>query len=87
MKYIILPVCLLVTGCWTTVPVTAKFPDAAENSLEKCSALATIESPTVISELTKSVTQNYVEYHKCAAKVDGWIEWYTRQRKIFESIK
>lgn len=88
MKYIILPLVLLVAGCSTTVPVTAKFPNAPEILLEKCPELLTIETETtVFSELTKSVTKNYTTYHKCANTVDGWIEWYKEQKKIFESIE
>lgn len=88
MKYIILSLVLLVSGCSTTVPVTAKFPAAPDVLLESCPPLLTIDhETTVFSELTKSITQNYTTYHKCANTVDGWIEWYNKQKKIFESIE
>jgi len=78
---------LLITGCSTTVPVTAKFPDAPILVLEKCPQLKTIEGDTVsIVDFTKTVTLNYTTYYECAVKNDAWIEWYQTQKKIFEEI-
>ena len=46
----------LITGCSTTVPVTAKFPTAPELILEKCPKLKTIEGDTVnIIDFTKTI--------------------------------
>ena len=79
---------LLITGCATTVPVTVKFPDAPTLILEKCPQLKTIEGNTVsIIDFTKTVTLNYTTYYECAVKNDAWIEWYQKQKKIFEEIK
>ena len=79
---------LLIIGCSTTVPVTARFPDAPALILDKCTQLKTIEGETVsIVDFTKTVTLNYTTYHECAAKNDAWIEWYRAQKKIFEDIK
>ena len=78
----------LMTGCSTTVPVTAKFPDAPTLILEKCPLLKTIEGESVsIIDFTKTVTLNYTAYYECAVKSDAWIEWYQVQKKIFEEIK
>jgi hypothetical protein len=75
----------LMTGCSTTVPVTAKFPSAPELILSKCPKLKTIEGETVsIIDFTKTVTLNYTTYYECSAKSDAWIEWYNEQKKIFE---
>lgn len=88
MRYIILPLALMIAGCSTTAPVNTKFPDAPVVLLEKCPPLKTIEQENiVISDLTKSVVQNYTTYHKCSNTVDSWIEWYNQQKKIFESVK
>jgi hypothetical protein len=77
----------LITGCSTTVPVTARFPDAPELILDQCPKLKTIEGETVsIIDFTKTVTLNYTTYYECAARTDAWIEWYREQKKIFESI-
>ena len=79
---------LLITGCATTVPVTVKFPDAPTLILEKCPQLKTIEGDTVsIIDFTKTVTLNYTTYYECAVKNDAWIEWYQKQKKIFEEVQ
>lgn len=78
----------LMTGCSTTVPVTARFPNAPELILEKCPPLKTIEGESVnIIDFTKTVTQNYTTYYECAEKNNAWVEWYQIQKKIFEEIK
>lgn len=80
----------LITGCafTTTVPVVMKFPEAPASLTENCPALKTIEGEIVsIVDLHKVVVENYVEYYACAQKVDGWNEWYTKQKKIFEEVK
>jgi hypothetical protein len=85
--YSILLVTLL-TGCSTTVPVVMKFPDIPPSLNEKCPALKKIEGKTVsIVDLHKTVMENYTQHHECAAKVEGWLEWYTTQKKIYESVK
>jgi hypothetical protein len=77
---------LSITGC-TTVPVTAKFPDAPIMILEKCPQLKKIDGENVsIVDFTKTVTLNYTTYYECAVKNDAWIEWYQTQKKIFEEI-
>lgn len=77
----------LATGCSTTVPVTAKFPEAPERLLEKCPQLKKLEEEAKLSDITKTITNNYTTYYECAVKDDAWIEWYQKQKIIFESIK
>lgn len=80
-------VACLVTGCSTTVPVTAKFPSVPDVLLEKCPQLKTIEGEKVsIIDYTKTVTINYTTYYDCAVKTDSWIEWYQTQKIIFEEV-
>ena len=76
-------------GCSTTVPVTAKFPDAPQTLLQKCpEKLQTIEGEKVnIIDFTKVIVINYGIYHECAVKNDAWIEWYNTQKKIFNEVK
>lgn len=77
----------LITSCATTVPVTAKFPDAPKILFETCPQLKTIDTETTtMSILTKTVRDNYSTYYECSVKMDGWIEWYQVQKKIFEEI-
>ena len=74
----------LLAGC-TTVPVKQKFPDAVTELREKCPQLAQIEGEKVaITDMLKVVIANYTTYYQCANKVDGWNEWYDKQKKIFE---
>ena len=84
MKYLLIALLATLSACSTTVPVTAKFPDTPKRLLEKCPQLETVKDDTKLSELTKTVTMNYSTYYSCAVTVDGWIEWYTIQKAIFE---
>ena len=84
MKYLLL---LLMVGCSTTVPITSKFPDVPERLLQKCPQLEKLENEAKLSNITKTVTNNYTTYYECAVKNDAWIEWYQIQKKIFEGVK
>ena len=88
IKLLVISSILLITGCATTVPVTAKFPDAPALILEKCPQLKKIDGENVsIVDFTKTVTLNYTTYYECAIKNDSWIEWYQIQKKLFESVQ
>ena len=78
---------LLLTGCSTTVPVTAKFPEAPKLGLGTCPQLKTVNDDVKLSELTGTVTKNYGTYYECAVKADTWNEWYEIQKRIFEGVK
>jgi hypothetical protein len=90
MKIIILGLAVLLVGCAAPTPVKRNFPDAIPALQEKCPELATVENTgkeVPITDLLKTVVKNYGLYYECANKVDGWNEWYSKQRKIFESVK
>ena len=90
MKTIILVFAALIAGCSTSTPVKRNFPDAVPALQEKCPGLSTVESTgnaVSITDMLKTVVKNYGTYYECANKVDGWNEWYDKQRKIFESVK
>lgn len=74
-------------GCSTTVPVVAKFPEVPPRLLVKCPNLEKVDEQPKLSDVAKSVTNNYTTYYDCAVKNDAWIEWYQIQKQIFESIK
>jgi hypothetical protein len=87
MKYIVLSLALVLAAC-STVPVKQKFPDAPKALVERCESLKKIEGDKVaITEMLKVVVQNYGMYYECAAKVDGWNDWYLEQKRIYESVK
>ena len=77
----------MLSGCSTTVPVTAKFPDAPKLGSGSCPQLKTVSEGVKLSELTSTVTINYSTYYECAVKSDQWNEWYQIQKRIFESTK
>lgn len=74
----------MISGCSTIVPVKQKFPDVPDNFLKSCVELLKIESADpLLSEVIKSVTQNYTLYHECSLKNTAWIDWYNEQKKTF----
>ena len=77
----------VLSGCGTTVPVTARFPDAPNLGQGTCPQLQTVNDGVKLSELTRTVTVNYSTYYECAVRVDSWREWYQIQKHIFESVK
>jgi len=77
----------LLAGCSTTVPVTAKFPEAPEILLVECDQLDKIGKDKVyFSEFLKTVVGNYNKYHMCAAQNAAWKEWYTETKKIYDEL-
>lgn len=75
---------LLVTGCTTTVPVKQKFPDPP-GKRTPCPSLKKLAEDAALSEVSKTVATNYTLYYQCATQNDAWIEWYSTQKKTFES--
>jgi hypothetical protein len=83
-KLLILPLFLL-SGCSiTAVPVAPKFPEAPATLQEKCAELKEVTEDASLTAFTKIVVENYILYHECSRKVEGWTEWYTKQKAIFE---
>jgi hypothetical protein len=87
MKYLTILFVALLTGCSTTVPVVAKFPEVSKHLLVKCPQLNTVNDDAKLSDISKTITMNYTEYYTCAVKNDAWIEWYQVQKNIFEGLK
>jgi hypothetical protein len=54
---------------------------------QPCLELKQMNEDVKLSDVAKSVSNNYMEYHKCANRVQMWNEWYTEQKKNFESLK
>ena len=84
MKYLVLSLAILLSACSTVVPVKQKFPEAPATLLEKCAALKEVAEDASLTDFTKIVVENYVLYHECKVKVEGWNDWYTKQKAIFE---
>jgi|688.fasta_scaffold47230_7 hypothetical protein len=93
MKYFALLFALVLSGCGMfqkqPIAVERKFPDATPALMKKCEELKTIPAGdrVAITDMLKTVIENYQLYYTCSNKVDGWQEWYIEQRKIFDSVK
>jgi hypothetical protein len=87
MKYALLLVAALLTGCSTAVPVVMKFPEPPKFSKEGCPNLQKLKEDAKLSDVSKTVAVNYTTYYECAVKNDAWLEWYNVQKIIFESVK
>ena len=88
MKRILIIVsALFLTACLST-PVKRSFPEIPEDLKTACPDLAQIDEKTnKLSEVVKTVTVNYGQYHECKIRVDAWMEWYKTQKSIFEEVK
>lgn len=88
MKILVIALALSLTACTTVVPVTAKFPEAPGTLVqEPCVDLQKLQSDPKLSEVAKTVTNNYSEYYMCAAKLSAWQRWYREQKTLYESLK
>ena len=87
MKYSVLLIAVLLTGCSTVVPVTAKFPEPPGMlATQPCAELQKLKEDARLSDISRTVTVNYSSYYECAVKTDAWIEWYKIQKIIFEGV-
>jgi hypothetical protein len=84
----IIAVCAIfaLTGC-SVVPVKANFPDVPERLMIKCPQLKKVSETPTLSDVAKTVTNNYTTYYECATKHDGFVEWYKTQKEIFNKVK
>ena len=77
----------VLSGCSTTVPVKARFPDLPERLQVRCPSLEKVKDEAKLSDIAKTLNVNYSTYYECAVKHDAMIEWYQTQKRIFESVK
>ena len=86
MKYAAVPICLLLSGCWGTVPVVPDFPRLPEQTSMNipCPALKELKSDPTISDISNTLNLNYHTYYECAIKVDSWNTWYKQQKELYE---
>ena len=88
MKLAIVLLALLITGCASKpVPVKMKFPEAPESLIEPCPDLKVLEKDAKLSDVAKTINENYTKYHECAIKNKAWAAWYHAHKKIFEELK
>ena len=83
MRYLL--IALLLSGCSTVVPVTARFPEPpAKGAMTACPNLQKLTDNARLSDVANTITINYSTYYECAVKADAWQEWYRIQKHIFE---
>jgi hypothetical protein len=85
-KILLVSAIFALTGC-SVVPVKAKFPDVPERLMIKCPQLEKVSETPTLSDVAKTVTNNYTTYYECAVKHDGFVEWYNIQKEIFNKVK
>jgi hypothetical protein len=86
MKLTLLAGMLFLSGC-TTIPTVPAFPKPP-TSLEAPAQLKTIAADTTeLNILLNNAAENYGTYYELKVKYEAWLEWYTKQKKIFEEIK
>ena len=87
MRLLIIALALSLSAC-VSVPVERTFPKVPEELMVTCPDLQTIpEGTTQLSTVIEAVTTNYGQYQLCQSKIDTWIQWYSDQKKIFDSVK
>ena len=87
-RLLILSVIFLLTACQTAIPVKRTFPAAIDELRIACPDLKEVpEGTTELSKTLDVVVQNYGQYKECQLKVDLWIDWYDKQKKIFDEVK
>jgi hypothetical protein len=87
MRFISIILTVFLFGCSTAVPIVPKFPEAPAQLLQDCPPLEKINDDAKLSDIAKSIAGNYTTYYKCSIKTEGWVEWYNKQKDIFESSK
>ena len=88
MKKLLICSVIALSGCATSVPVTMSFPQAPEDLKVSCPDIKLLDPATTkLSTVVGVVGENYGQYQECQIKVNGWIQWYESQKKIYESIK
>lgn len=88
MKKLIASVFAIVLTACVSVPVDRIFPKAPDELKTACPDLQLIDPTTTkLSDVINTITSNYGQYQSCQNKVDIWIEWYNKQKEIFDSVK
>jgi len=78
---------MALSGCATVIPVKRHFPDSIPELMQPCPDLKQQPDTTKLSDVIGNVVDNYGLYHECQNKNAKWIEWYTKQKAIFNSVK
>ena len=79
---------LALSGCATSVPVTARFPEPpGKGAMTVCPDLQKLKDNAKLSDVANTVMVYYGTYYECAVKTDAWQEWYRIQKIIHDGVK
>jgi hypothetical protein len=87
MKYIFILLVSLLTGCSILTPVKTTFPSIPNELNNQCPSLKKIPDEAKLSDISKTITENYTTYKTCALNNNGLVEWYNTQKEIFNGVK
>ena len=83
----LLIISLIISAC-TTVPVMPAWPAVPAELREPCPPLRLWNTqPLALADLLEVVTNNYAQYHACAAQNSAWREWYDAQQRIWNTVR
>ena len=88
MKVLVIILAMVLSACTTKVPIIQRFPEAPGTIAQTpCPPLQRLDANAQLSDVAKTVSDNYAEYYICSSRVDTWQEWYQKQKAIYEGIK
>ena len=88
MKTLLLALILFLTGCTTAVPITQTWPEPPGLlSMQPCPDLKKLEPNPQLSDVARTVANNYTQYYTCVVKLEAWQEWYQKQQIIHKGLK
>ncbi len=65
--------------------VGVKFPDPPSSLQTKCASLQLLPGDSKMQDFANVVATNYESYHDCAKRNNAWIEWYQKQKDLFNN--
>ncbi len=81
-----MPLCVILLGCTTPVPVERNFPNVPLELLDRSEPLKRIPLDSQPSDVFKTVIENYGIYNDLRIKYDAWQTWYRTQKDIFDKV-
>lgn len=86
MKKVLLFVCVIFLAGCRHIPVKPEFPSIPPVFREECGKLSILKDNAKLSDLLITNTKNYMKFHECDQKNKAWLEWYDKQKKLYENI-
>lgn len=88
MRFLLVLPFILLTGCASLLPVKPVWPAIPTELSATCPDLKQTPIETSkMSQVLDVVVDNYSQYHECQEKSNAWVNWYNKQKKIYEEIK